>query len=68
MGGWWNEIFIITIFLSYSPVLYFWIIWIYIINFGLKDLFALHKLENILTHAGQIKILPRVNIFHKTWN
>ena len=37
-------------------------------GYGLKDLFALHKLENILTHARQIKILPRVNIFHKTRN
>ena len=64
MDGWWNEIFIITVFLSYT--LLFSISESYGCTFGLKDLFALHKLENILTHVGQIKILPRVHIFHKT--
>lgn len=64
MDGWWNEIFIITVFLSYT--LLFSISESYGGTFGLKDPFAFHKLENILTQAGQIKILPRVHIFHKT--
>ena len=65
MGGWWNKIFIITIIFSCLTLL-FSISESYGCTFGLKDLFALHKLENILTHVGQIKILPRVHIFHKT--
>ena len=44
MGGWWNEIFIITIIFS-SLTLLFSISESYGCMFALKDLFALHKLE-----------------------
>ena len=56
-----------NIFLSYSPVLYFWIIWMHVCFKRSLCLAQVRKI-NILTHVGQIKILPRVHIFHKTWN